>query len=192
MDNSLLLSWVFLTLSRGQSYLEAAVTSWSDDFIQIGHKNAHVLCIRKCPQTTNPLNTLVGHMGIGWVFPGEMGWGCQTCATWGGDLAGLRVSPALPGWVRKFSLDTEESSPSVRVQRMRKRAGLSTLCPSLALIMEKNFFFFLKRVIVILSMQSNARYLISTLPTATSNIVLPLWFMSEQGVLMIQSTAGTP
>lgn len=142
MDNSLLLSWVFLTLSRGQSYLEAAVTSWSDDFIQIGHKNAHVLCIRKCPQTTNPLNTLVGHMGIGWVFPGEMGWGCQTCATWGGDLAGLRVSPALPGWVRKFSLDTEESSPSVRVQRMRKRAGLSTLCPSLALIMEKNFFFF--------------------------------------------------
>lgn len=191
MDNSLLLSWVFLTLSRGQSYLEAAVTSWSDDFIQIGHKNAHVLCIRKCPQTTNPLNTLVGHMGIGWVFPGEMGWGCQTCATWGGDLAGLRVSPALPGWVRKFSLDTEESSPSVRVQRMRKQAGLSTLCPSLALIMEKTFFF-LKRVIVILSMQSNAHCLISTLPTATSNIVLPLWFMSEQGVLMIQSTAGTP
>lgn len=191
MDNSLLLSWVFLTLSRGRSYLEAAVTSWSDDFIQIGHKNAHVLCIRKRPQTTNPLNTLVGHMGIGWVFPGEMGWGCQTCATWGGDLAGLRVSPALPGWVRMFSLDTEESSPSVRVQRMRKRAGLSTLCPSLSLIMEKNFFF-LKRVIVILSMQSNARYLISTLPTAASNIVLPLWFMSEQGVLMIQSTAGTP
>lgn len=37
----------------------------------------------------------------------------------------------------------------------------------------KNFFF-LKRVIVILSMQSNAHYLISTLPTATSNIVLPL------------------
>lgn len=97
MDNSLLLSWVFLTLSRGQSYLEAAVTSWSDDFIQIGHKNAHVLCIRKRPQTTNPLNTLVGHMGIGWVFPGEMGWGCQTCATWGGDLAGLRVSSSATG-----------------------------------------------------------------------------------------------
>lgn len=186
MDNSLLLSWVFLTLSRDQSYLEAAVTSWSDDFIQIGHKNAHVLCIRKRPQTTNPLNTLVGHMGI------EMGWGCQTCATWGGDLAGLRVSPALLGWARKFSLDTEESSPLSESAKNEEAGWSQHPVPFTGLDYGKKLFFFLKRVIVIFSMQSNACYLISTLPTATSNIVLPLWFMSEQGVLMIQSTAGTP
>lgn len=142
MDNSLLLSWVFLTLSRGQSYLEAAVTSWSDDFIQIGHKNAHELFIRKCPQTTNPLNTLVGHMGIGWVFPGEMGWGCQTCATWGGDLAGLRVSPALPGWVRKFSLDTEESSPSSESAKNEEAGWSQHPVPFTGLDYGKNFFFF--------------------------------------------------
>lgn len=55
MDNSLLPRRVFLTLSRGQSYLEAAVTSWSHVFIQIGHQNADVLCIRKRLQRTNPL-----------------------------------------------------------------------------------------------------------------------------------------
>lgn len=73
MDNSLLLRWVFLTLARGQSYLEAALTSWSHVFIQIGHKNADVLCIRKHLQRTNPLSPpLVRHVGIEWVFPGEM------------------------------------------------------------------------------------------------------------------------
>lgn len=77
MDNSLLLSWVFLTLSRGQSYLEAAVTSWSHVFIQTGHKNADVLCIGKCLQRTNLLSPpLVRQVGMGWVFLGEMGWGC--------------------------------------------------------------------------------------------------------------------
>lgn len=143
----------------------------------------------------NSLNTLLRHMGIGWVFPGEMGWGCLTCAVWRGDLPGLRESPALLGWVRKLSADTEESNPSMKAQGMRKQAGLSTLWgPALHLpwLWEKKgfgFWFFLKRVIVILSMHSNARYLISTLLTATSNVFLPLWFISEQGVLVIQSAA---
>lgn len=57
-------------------------------------------------------------------IPGRDGWGCTAR---GGALPGLKASPALPGCMRKSLLDTEESNPSVRVQKMREKAGLSTL-----------------------------------------------------------------
>jgi len=97
MNESLLLSLLFLRLSRGEFYLEVAVTSCSGNFIQSGHKNTHMLCFRRCLQTTEPLITTVKHT-VGYSRK-RRGWGCRTCATWGGDRVLFRVSPVLRGWV---------------------------------------------------------------------------------------------
>lgn len=136
--------------------------------IQTGHKNIRVLCIRKSLQTTNALSTLVRHTGRGQLFLGDMGWGWYGEETWPG-------SGRVQGWVKKFSLDTEESNPSVRVQGMRKQAGLCTLWgPAFhwPWLWKNKCLFVLKRVAVILSTQSNARYLISTLPQAMSFVTV--------------------
>lgn len=138
-----------------------------------------------------PCEHLGEAQGTGRVFPGELGWGCTAG---GGDL-GESSTTGLGEEV--FTWHRRKQTISESAKNEEAGMSLSTLWgPALFTGFDCGkklfFFFFLMRVVVILSMQSNAHYLIGTLPTGTSNIVLPLWFISEQGVLVIQSAAGTP
>lgn len=134
-----------------------------------------MLCFRRRLQTTKPLITSVKHTA------GHSRKGSNVCYVGRAHLVLLKVSPVLLDWRRKFSLDIEESCPTVSVWRMRKQHFVG-IFPLPALITATNLSFLEKKEVATLSMHSKARLLISTLSTATDNVLLLLWFISEQSV----------